>query len=171
MGCYIKGKMSEVSRGGRSWLAMEAKSFEIVVEVEGGKLIGNIWERCRGVTSWNKFVDASLQCLLGGVEAYCRDNGDRKWALNWEERGRKYRLEHCSNKVGRFLLCSVCDLRAKKILYYCSRKKGTAGGVEHSGEEIEEAWSVASWRCKVSTHPRSSAEGEGGGIKVVFGGY
>ena len=170
MGCYLKGKMSEVSRGGRSWFAVEAKSFEIVVEVEGGKLIGNIWERCRGVTSWIKFGDASLRCLLGGVEAYCRDNGDRKWALNWENGGRKYRLERRSNEVVRFLLCSVRDLRAKKILYYCSKKKGTAGGVEHSGGEIEEAWSGASSRCKVSTHPKSFAE-EGGGIKVVFGGY
>ena len=61
---------------------MEAKSFEIEVELEEGKSRGCIWERCRGVTSWIKFGDASLQCLLGGVEACCRDNGDRKWALN-----------------------------------------------------------------------------------------
>ena len=39
--------------------------------------------------SWIKFGDASLRCLLGGVEPCCRDNRERKWALDWEERGRK----------------------------------------------------------------------------------
>ena len=39
---------------------MEAKSFEIEVEEEGGKLRGCIWERCRGVTSWIKCGEERL---------------------------------------------------------------------------------------------------------------
>ncbi|RVW53102.1 hypothetical protein CK203_080666 [Vitis vinifera] len=72
-------------RGGRSWFAMEAKSFEIEVEEEGGKLRGCIWERCRG------------------------------WTLDWEERGRKYGLERRLNEAGRFIFCSVCDLGLKEF--------------------------------------------------------
>ena len=48
------------------------------------------------------------------------ENEDRKWALAWEERGRKYRLERRSNEVGN----------------YCSRREGTVGGLEHPGGEI-----------------------------------
>ena len=48
-------KMREVSRGGISWFVVEVKSFEILVKVEGVKLRGCIWERCRRVTSWIKF--------------------------------------------------------------------------------------------------------------------
>ena len=52
--------MSEASKGGRSWFAVEAKSFEILVEDVGGKLRGCIWERSRGVSSWVRFGEASL---------------------------------------------------------------------------------------------------------------
>ena len=103
-------RMSEVSRGGRSWFPVEAKSFELLVAEKGGKLNGCIWESCKEFTSWIEFGDASLCCLLGGVEACCKENGNRKWAFAWEEMGRKYRLERCLNEAGRFLLCSVRDL-------------------------------------------------------------
>ena len=88
-------KISEVSRGGRSWFGVESKSFELQVEVVEGKLKGRIWEICRGTTSWIRFGEVSLSHLLDGVEAYCRDNGNRRWVLDWDEGGgrRKYRLE------------------------------------------------------------------------------
>ena len=76
--------MSEASRGGRSWFAVESKSFELQVEVVGGKLNGFIWERCRGTTSWIRFGEVSLSRLLDGIEACCRDNGNRRWVLDWE---------------------------------------------------------------------------------------
>ena len=106
--------MSEASRGGRSWFIVESKSFELLVEDEGGKLRGCIWERCRGVFSWIRFGEASLRCLLDGVEACCRENGNRRWFLDWEEGRRKYKLECRSNEVGR-LLCSVRDLETKRF--------------------------------------------------------
>ena len=46
-----------------------------------------------------------------------------------------------------------------------------ASGVVHSGGEIEGSRSGTSWIDKVSTHPKSSTKGEGGGFRVAFGGY
>ena len=103
------------AKGGRSWFVVESKSFEISVEDVGGKLKGYIWERSRGISSWIRFGEVSLHCLLDVVEACCREIDNRSWVLGWEEGGRKYRLEHCSNEAGRFILCSVCDLKTKKF--------------------------------------------------------
>ncbi|RVW40768.1 hypothetical protein CK203_080691 [Vitis vinifera] len=100
-------KMKEVPRGGRSWFAVESKSFEILIDEVGGKLRGCIWERCKGITSWIRFGDVSLSRLLAGIETCCRGRDDKGWSLVWEEEGRKYRLERCSNEAGRFLLCFV----------------------------------------------------------------
>ncbi|RVW94433.1 hypothetical protein CK203_035701 [Vitis vinifera] len=58
-------------RGGRSWFAVDSKSFEISVEFRE-KLKGIIVERSRGFTSWIRFGSLSLCCLLEGVEACCR---------------------------------------------------------------------------------------------------
>ena len=91
--------MKECLRGGRRWFAMESKSFEILIDNVGGKLRGCIWERCRGITSWIRFGDASLSSLLAEVETCCRGSDDRSWSLVWEEGGMKYRLEHRSNEV------------------------------------------------------------------------
>ena len=66
--------MSEASRYGRSWFAVECKSFELLVEDVGGKLRGCIWERCRGVSSWIRFGEVSLSQLLDGAESCCREN-------------------------------------------------------------------------------------------------
>ena len=77
--------MREVARGGKSWFVMESKLFELLVEDVGGKLKGYIWERCKGVSSWTRFGEASLWCLLDGVEACCREIDNRRWVLDWEE--------------------------------------------------------------------------------------
>ena len=63
----------EAARGGRSWFVLESKLFEILVEDMGGKLKGCIWERSRGISSWIRFGEVSLQCLLEGVEACCKE--------------------------------------------------------------------------------------------------
>ena len=72
-------------------------------------LKGCIWER-RGISSWIRFGEVSLRCLLEGVEACCREIDNRSWVLGWEEGGRKYRLERRFNEARRFILCSVRDL-------------------------------------------------------------
>ena len=94
----------------------------------GGKLNGFIWERCRGTTSWIRFGEVSLSRLLDGVEAFYRDNGNRRWVLDWEEGGGKYRLERHSNEVGRFLLYSVCDLESKRYCIIFLEGRGLFGG-------------------------------------------
>ena len=53
---------------------MEAMSFEISIEEVFGKVKGVIVVRRRGCTSWIKFGEISLRCLLEGAEA-CRSGG------------------------------------------------------------------------------------------------
>ncbi|RVW33333.1 putative ribonuclease H protein [Vitis vinifera] len=45
--------------------------------------------------------EASLRCLLDGVEVCCREVNNSVWATGWEEGNRKYRLERRSNGAGR----------------------------------------------------------------------
>ena len=78
---------------GRSRFVVESKLFEIVVEESGGKLKGCIWERSRGFASWIRFGKASLCCLLEGVETCCREVDDPRWAIEWLEGNRKFRME------------------------------------------------------------------------------
>ena len=68
----IRGE-DEVAKGGRSWSVVDSKLFEILVEDMRGKLKGCIWERSRGISSWIRFGEVSLQCLLEGVEACCKE--------------------------------------------------------------------------------------------------
>ncbi|RVW29356.1 hypothetical protein CK203_115522 [Vitis vinifera] len=67
-----------MSRKGRRWFTVESKAFELVIDEVGGKLRECIWERCKGISSWIRFGDASLSSLLVGVESCCRDRDDRK---------------------------------------------------------------------------------------------
>ena len=126
------------SRGGRRWFPVESKAFELVIDEVGGKLRGCIWERCQGITSWIRFGDASLSSLLAGVESCCRDRDDRSWSLVWEEEGRKYRIERRSNEAGRFLLCSVRDLEAKRFCLIFPEGKGLSGGWNILAEKLRE---------------------------------
>ncbi|KAL6327931.1 hypothetical protein AAG906_031275 [Vitis piasezkii] len=85
-------------RGGRSYFVVESKSFEILVEELGGKLKGCIWERCKGISSWIRFGEASLRCLLDRVETCCRESNNRGWAIGWEKGNMKYKLERRLNE-------------------------------------------------------------------------
>ena len=83
----------EGKRGGSCWFAVESKTFEISVEVFGKKLRGIIVERSKGFTSWIRFGESNLGCLLEGVEASCRGEGGQSFVKRWEDGGRKFRLE------------------------------------------------------------------------------
>ena len=72
---------SMVLRGGRSRFVVESKWFEIEIEESGGSLKGCIWERSRAFESWIRFGEASLRCLLEGVETCCREVDDQRWAI------------------------------------------------------------------------------------------
>ena len=130
--------MKEVPRDGRKWFAVESKSFELLIDVVRGKLRVCIWERCRGITSWIRFGDASLRSLLTGVKTCCRGRDDRSQSLVWEEEGRKYRLERRANEVGRFLLCFVRDLEAKRFCLIFPEGKGLSGGWNILAEKLRE---------------------------------
>ena len=126
------------SRGGRSCFVVEAKSFKILIEELGGKLRGCIWERSKGVSSWIRFGEASLRCLLDGVEACCREVNNSVWASGREEGNRKYRLERCSNGVGRFIFCSVRDIESKKYNIIVPEGKGQSFGWNSLAERLRD---------------------------------
>ena len=58
--------------GGKPWVVVEAKSLEIVVE-NGKRLRGRNSEGCRGISTWIRLGDLSLQYLLSRVEACGRE--------------------------------------------------------------------------------------------------
>ena len=68
-------------RGGKAWFAIEAKSFEICVEEVGKRLKGCIWERTKGFTTWVRFGDHSLKCLLNGIEECERAYKKDGWSI------------------------------------------------------------------------------------------
>ncbi|RVW46812.1 hypothetical protein CK203_075677 [Vitis vinifera] len=89
--------------GGRSWFAVDLKSFEISIK---------------------------------GVEACCREEKFEKVVKSWEEEGRRFRLERHANEAGRFILCSVRDLEAKRVgLGIVGAKEGKRGEAQAEEEE------------------------------------
>ena len=100
-------------RGGKAWFTIEANSFEIKIEEKGNKLRGCIWERSKGVKSWVKFGDRSLRHLLVGLGDYEKISRKKEWFKRWEEDGRFYKLERCSNNAGSFIRCSIRDSGVK----------------------------------------------------------
>lgn len=106
---------------------MEAKSFEISIEEVSGKLRGVIVEGGRGCSSWIKFGDVSLRCLLEGVEACCREKELLVCNKVWRDNGRA-KLERCANGVGRFILCLVYDVEAKRFIVIFLEGRGLLRG-------------------------------------------
>ncbi|RVW65101.1 hypothetical protein CK203_034942 [Vitis vinifera] len=86
-------------RGGKCWFAMDSKSFGISVEAYGERLKGIIVERSRGFTSWIRFGNLSLCCLLEGVEACYRGVIVQGFVKSWEDGGRRFKLESRANEA------------------------------------------------------------------------
>ena len=80
-------------------------------------------ERGRGCTSWIKFGEISLRCLLEGAEACCREEESLICNRVWKENGKAYKLERCANRARRFIFVFVCDVEG--IMFNClpGRKK------------------------------------------------
>ena len=114
-------------RGGKTWFAFKAKSFDIEVEVKKG-LRGCIWERRKGITSWIKFGGRSLTRLLMGLEACGRASSVSGWGNVWEEEGRRYKMEKGSNQAGVFIRCLVRDSGGKSYNLMFPEGKGVVGG-------------------------------------------
>ncbi|RVW88494.1 hypothetical protein CK203_043831 [Vitis vinifera] len=74
------------------------------------------------------FGSISLCCLLEGVKACCKGEFAKRYLKNWEDGGRKFKLECRENEADRFLLCSVVDLEANKYCLAFSEGKDILGG-------------------------------------------
>ena len=148
-------------RGGRSRFVVESKLFEIVVEDSGGKLKGCVWERSRGFASWIRFGEASLRCLLEGVETCCREVGDQRWVIEWMEENRKFRMERRLNKAGRFILCSVRDIEAKRHSIIFPEGKDQASGWNSLAVRLRGLGVVSSEGLKFTNVPEDSLKPKG----------
>ena len=121
---------------GKTWFAVEAKTFEISIEEKNKKLRGCIWERCKGATSWVRFGESSLQRLLLGIEDCDMISRKQEWFANWEEKGRSYKLERRSNKAGNFLYCSVRDAGWKRFGICIPKGRGLVRGWKIMAEKL-----------------------------------
>nr|CAN79711.1 hypothetical protein VITISV_009623 [Vitis vinifera] len=110
------------------WVAIESKTFEVSIEEVKGKLKGIIVERSRGFSSWIRFGVSSLRKLLEGFEECCREEKKGRLVKVWEEEGRKFRLERRVNGAGRYVLCSVVDVEAKRFCLVFPEGKDVIGG-------------------------------------------
>ena len=119
---------SGVLKGGKCWFALESKTFEISIEVVQGKRRETILERSKDFSSWIRFSENSLSLLLEGVEAWYRGESSSRRSKVWKEEGRKFRMRCRSNEAGRFLLCPVRDVEAKKFCLVFPKGNGLVGG-------------------------------------------
>ena len=119
---------SGVLKGRKCWFALESKTFEISIEVVQGKRRETILERNKDFSSWIRFSENSLSLLLEGVEAWCRGESSSRRSKVWKEEGRKFRMRCRSNEAGRFLLCPVRDVEAKKFCLVFPKGNGLVGG-------------------------------------------
>ena len=126
MAAFSEGR--GVPKEGKSWFAVESKTFEISIEEIRGKLRRVILERSKGFSSWIKFGEKSFSSLLEGVEDWCRGESSSRRLRVWEKGGRKYRLECRSKDAGGYLLCSVRDLETKRFCLVFPEGKGLVGG-------------------------------------------
>ena len=125
-------------RGGKSWFAFEAKSFEIEVEEAKKGLKGCIWERRKGITSWIRFGGRSLVRLLTGLEDCARATRDSSWENVWEEDGRRSKMEKGSNQSGVFIRCSVRDYGGKSFNLMFPEGNGIVGGWRILAEKLRQ---------------------------------
>ena len=125
-------------RGGKSWFAFEAKSFEIEVEEAKRGLKGCIWERRKGITSWIRFGGRSLVRLLMGLEDCARATRVSSWKNLWEEDGRRYKMEKGSNQSGVFIRCSVRDYGGKSFNLIFPEGNGIVGGWRILAEKLRQ---------------------------------
>ena len=145
------------------WVAIESKTFEVSIEEIKGKLKGIIVERSRGFSSWIRFGASGLRKLLECFEECCREEKKGRLVKVWEEEGRKFRLERRVNGAGRYVLCSVVDVEAKRFCLVFPEGKGMIGGwvilveklrafgiVTHKEAKSEEAFRIKS-KKKVAT--------------------
>ncbi|RVX21876.1 Mitogen-activated protein kinase 16 [Vitis vinifera] len=113
-----------------------ANSLNFPLKEVRGKLRGIILERSRGFSSWIWFGDGSLKRLLEGIEECCREEKEGRVVKVWEDEGRKFKLERRVNGAGRFILCSVLNIEAKRFCLVFPEAKGLLGGWATLAEKL-----------------------------------
>ena len=129
-------------RKGEKWFANEAKSFEIKVKGSGSKLKGYVIERSKALVSWIRFGELGLKSLLKGVTECCREQVPEGCFSEWKEKDRIFRLECRSNRVGRYLICSVRDGEGKRHKIFIPEGKGLVRGWEVLAEKLQELGTI-----------------------------
>ena len=69
-----------------------------------------------------------MRKLLEGFKECGREEKKGRLVKVWEEEGRKFRLERRVNGAGRYVLCSVVDVDAKRFCLVFPEGKGVIGG-------------------------------------------
>lgn len=124
-------KIKKASLGRRCWFRVDSKSFEISLESVNGKVVGKIVERGWGLSSWIRFAEKILAKLLEGAKECFVGKVKEPFRRVWNEGGRGYKLELCSNKARRFLLCSAMCAKEKRFSCF-PRGKCFLRGMEDS---------------------------------------
>ena len=73
-----------------------------------------------------------------GLEDCVRANRVPVWENVWEEEGRRYKMEKCSNQAGVFIRCSVRDSGGKSYSLMFSEGKGVVGGWRMVAENLRQ---------------------------------
>ena len=95
---------------------MDSKTFEISVEEVKGKVTRRICERGPNFSSWVRFSGKGLALLVEGGETWSALKAGERFRNAWGEGERRYLLDLCSNRAGRFLFCLAWDVEGKKFL-------------------------------------------------------
>ena len=69
-----------------------------------------------------------MSLLLEGVEDFYQKESLKEFKNSWVEEGRSYKLQLRSNEVGRYLLCSIFFVEAKRFVLIFPDGKGLPGG-------------------------------------------
>ncbi|RVX16461.1 hypothetical protein CK203_005894 [Vitis vinifera] len=152
-------------RGGRCCFAVGSKSFEILVEVFGGKLKGKSWrdaEVCHGGSGLGKGVCVvcwKVWKLVVGVR------NEKLCNKGWVEDGREFRLELRSNGAGRLILCSVCSVETKRFTLSFPEGRSLPGGWSILAEKLRFLGVVSSKEMKLPS-PTASRSLEIGSSSV-----
>ncbi|WKA06292.1 hypothetical protein VitviT2T_024196 [Vitis vinifera] len=146
----VSRRFSEAVGSAGDWAREVDREFEIGRRWRTVTLdFGRNWPRYR--KQLNDFLDTPLgrsfaeaqvkpdgRCCYDMILEVLRGREDRGWSIVWEEKGRKYNLERRSNGAGRFLLCSVRDLEAKRFCLVFPEGKGLTGGWNILAEKLRE---------------------------------
>ncbi|WKA10977.1 hypothetical protein VitviT2T_028516 [Vitis vinifera] len=111
-------------------LVVEGCGWDKIAQLKEGHPAGALGEGSHPLKTMLKdgYLLEFPQNFEAGVEDRCRGESSSRRLKVWEEGGRKYRLECRSNEVGRYLLCSVRNLEAKRFCLVFPEGKGLVGG-------------------------------------------